>query len=508
MKGLAAAALAAGLLASSSAAIQLTERESPNVVGLDITRRAVENPVKRDALRRRQSKTVTETLTNEATLYYANVSIGTPAQELSLHIDTGSSDLWANVASSEICTFRGDPCSSAGTYNANSSSTYKYVNSDFSVSYVDGSGAAGDYATDAVSIGGQSITDLQFGIGYDSTTPQGILGIGYTADEAQVNTARLKSYANLPQAMANAGLIRSNAYSLWLNDLDASTGSILFGGVDTAKYTGQLQTIPIQKVFDQYAEFIITLTGVDLVNNGNNQSMTTDLPTAVILDSGSSLAYLPDDLTSAIYSAFEVEYDQSQGAGVCSCSLADENITLDFTFTSPTISIPINELVINPNAGSTTNDPSGTGDRENPNNQNSGQNGGNGGSQCIFGIAPAEGSTAVLGDTFLRSAYVVYDLANNEISLAQTDFNATDSNVSEIGTGTASVPDATPVSSAVQAAVSETGGARIGAVSGTGGSPFATGTSTSGAAVPKQVSYGGLALAAGVAAAFTCTWTV
>lgn len=312
MKGLAAAALAAGLLASSSAAIQLTERESPNVVGLDITRRAVENPVKRDALRRRQSKTVTETLTNEATLYYANVSIGTPAQELSLHIDTGSSDLWANVASSEICTFRGDPCSSAGTYNANSSSTYKYVNSDFSVSYVDGSGAAGDYATDAVSIGGQSITDLQFGIGYDSTTPQGILGIGYTADEAQVNTARLKSYANLPQAMANAGLIRSNAYSLWLNDLDASTGSILFGGVDTAKYTGQLQTIPIQKVFDQYAEFIITLTGVDLVNNGNNQSMTTDLPTAVILDSGSSLAYLPNDLTSAIYSAFEVEYDQSQ----------------------------------------------------------------------------------------------------------------------------------------------------------------------------------------------------
>ena len=503
MKGIAAAALAAGLLASSSAAIQLAERESPNVVGLDIMRRAVENPVKRDALRRRQSKTVTETLTNEATLYYANVSIGTPAQDLSLHIDTGSSDLWTNVASSEICAYRGDPCSSAGTYNANSSSTYKFVNSDFNVSYADGSGAAGDYATDTVSIGGQSITSLQFGIGYNSTTPQGILGIGYTADEAQVNTARLKSYANLPQTMANAGLIQSNAYSLWLNDLDASTGSILFGGVDTAKYTGQLQTVPIQKEFDQYAEFIITLTAVDLLNNGNNQSMTTDLPTAVVLDSGSSLAYLPNDLTSAIFFALKVEYDQSQGAGVCSCSLANENITLDFTFTSPTISIPINELVINPNAGSNTNDPSGTGGRENPNNQNSAQNGGNDGSQCIFGIAPAEGSTAVLGDTFLRSAYVVYDLANNEISLAQTDFNATDSNVSEIGTGTASVPDATPVSGAVQAAVSETGGARIGAVSGTGGSPFATGTSTSGA-VPKQVSYGGLAMAGGVAAAFAC----
>ena len=503
MKNLVVTVLTAGLLASASAAIQLTERQLPSVVGLDITRRAIQNPAERDALRRRQSKTVTETLTNEATLYYANVSIGTPAQDLSLHIDTGSSDLWANVASSPICTYRGKPCSSAGTYGANSSSTYKFVNSDFNVSYVDGSAAAGDYATDTVSIGGQLIADLQFGIGYDSTIPQGILGIGYTANEAQVNTAGLKSYANLPQAMANAGLIQSNAYSLWLNDLDAGTGSILFGGVDTAKYTGQLQTIPIQKIFNQYAQFIITLTGVDLVNNGNKQSMTTDLPTAVILDSGSSLAYLPNHLTSAIFSALKVQYDQSLGAGVCDCSLANQNMTLDFTFTSPTISIPMNELVINPNAGSVTNNPSGTGNRGSQNIQNSGQNAGNAGSQCIFGIAPAEGSAAVLGDTFLRSAYVVYDLANNEISLAQTNFNATDSKVLEIGTGTASVPDATLVSSAVQAAVSASGGARIGAITGTSGSPFATGTSTS-SAISKRVSYGGLVLAAGITAALVC----
>jgi hypothetical protein len=56
-----------------------------------------------------------------------------------------------------------------------------------------------------------------------------------------------------------------------------------------------------------------------------------------------------------------------------------------------------------------------------------------------------------LGDTFLRSAYVVYDLANNEISLAQTNFNATGTNVVEIGTGTGSVPDATTVANPVAA---------------------------------------------------------
>ena len=501
MKSLTATALAAGLWASGSAALHLIERDTPDVVGLDITRRHISQPAKRDALRRRQSQTVTETLDNYETLYLANVSIGTPPQDFSLHIDTGSSDLWVNTPNSQLCTQRADLCM-LGTYDANSSSTYKYVNGLFNVSYVDGSGADGDYATDTVSIGGKSITDLQFGIGYDSGSPEGILGIGYTADEAQSDTARQKTYPNLPQAMANAGLIQSNAYSLWLNDLDANTGSILFGGVDTAKYTGSLQSVPIEKEFDQYAEILITLTDLALKDGTTNQNLTTDLPTVVILDSGSSLTYLPNDLTTAIYSALKVQYNPAQGSGYCSCGLANENITIDFTFSSATISVGIDELVLETSQDTDE-------DRQDPNDDgdddgDSGDSGNNGGSlDCVFGIAPALGDTPVLGDTFLRSAYVVYDLANNEISLAQTDFNATDSNVKEIGTGTSSVPDATPVANAVTAAVSQTGGARI-AVSGTGGSsPFATSTSKAqSGAVARSVSYGGFTLTAVLVAAF------
>ena len=63
MRVLTFTALVAGFLASSSAAVQLFQREaSPAVVRLATHRKAVENPVKRDALRRRQ--TVTETLDN------------------------------------------------------------------------------------------------------------------------------------------------------------------------------------------------------------------------------------------------------------------------------------------------------------------------------------------------------------------------------------------------------------------------------------------------------------
>lgn len=493
MKGLAIPTFATGL-SVAALALEFVQRDTPNVVGLETHRKAVSNPVKRDAIHRRG--TVTQSLDNEATLYFANVTLGTPAQELRLHIDTGSSDLWANSQSSEICNLRRDPCSESGNYNANSSSTYKFVSNDFNVSYVDGSGASGDYATDMLSIGGKILRGLQFGIGYASTSPQGVLGIGYTANEAQVNRANQKSYPNLPQAMADAGLIQSNAYSLWLDDLDSSTGSILFGGVDTDKYHGQLQSLPIQKEFGQYSEFIITLSGMSLNINGRNTSLGTDLPTAVLLDSGSSLTYLPDKLVSAVYGALQLSYSERQGTAFADCGLANRNITLDFTFTSPTISVPIKELIIN--GESSVSD-----DRQESNSQNGGgpfdsDNGQD--SLCIFGIAPAEGSTAVLGDTFLRSAYVVYDLANNEISLAQTNFNSTQSRVSEIGAGIGSVPDATPVASAVQAAVSETEGARIAGVTGTitAAGSAATGKS---AASSIGVSFVALVMAGVIAAA-------
>ena len=80
---------------------------------------------------------------------------------------------------------------------------------------------------------------------------------------------------------------------------------------------------------------------------------------------------------------------------------------------------------------------------------------------CIFGIAPAGSGTSVLGDTFLRSAYVVYDITNNEISIAQTKFNATASSVQEIGTGAEGVPNADDVSNPVTATAGAGGGGRI-----------------------------------------------
>ena len=83
-----------------------------------------------------------------------------------------------------ICISRNSETS--GTYDANSSSTYQYINSDFNISYVDGSGSTGDYVSDTLSFGGITLKEQQFGIGYVSSSTEGILGIGYPVNEVAV----------------------------------------------------------------------------------------------------------------------------------------------------------------------------------------------------------------------------------------------------------------------------------------------------------------------------------
>ena len=85
---------------------------------------------------------------------------------------------------------------------------------------MDGDYAWGDWGTDIMEMGdGTRIAGVQFGIGQQATSDEGILGIGLPTNEADTARYGQEPYKNLPQLMADQGLIESNAYSLWLNDL-------------------------------------------------------------------------------------------------------------------------------------------------------------------------------------------------------------------------------------------------------------------------------------------------
>ncbi|KAK0624615.1 mitochondrial elongation factor g 1-like protein [Bombardia bombarda] len=433
-----------GLVLSSLLAGAAQAQAGNGVVQWSIQKR--QPPVDVRRLGKRAS-TYEEVVTNEQTKggYFATCRLGTPAQDLTLQLDTGSSDIWVPDSSAKICraTTSGGGCT-LGAFDPSDSSTFNVtLPNEFDISYVDGSSSKGDYFTDVFEIGGATLQNMTMGLGSTTDIPYGLVGVGYAVNEAIVgNTGNISTaYANLPLHMMREGLINTNAYSLWLNDLDANEGSILFGGIDTEKYKGDLSKIQIyQTQRGIYSSFRVAMTSLQAVSPSGSDTLTSnDFPIPVVLDSGTTLSYLPQDLAQQVWKEVGAVYSPQFGLAVIPCYMATSKGSFSFGFAGPDgprISVSMDELVLDLTNGSPPVFKSGEYKGEDA---------------CEFGIQNFTQAPYLLGDTFLRSSYVVYDLVNNEIGIAPTEFNSTKSNIVAFASAGAQIPSATVVPNQSQA---------------------------------------------------------
>ena len=381
------------------------------------------------------------------------MTVGTPGQPFSVQLDTGSSDIWIPSADSNVCVEDEQACQALGQYDASASSSGVEVDPNgFQIQYEDNSAVEGDYINETLSIGNTVIKDMRMGLATQATRPFGIMGIGYDADESIAATNPNAIYPNVIAQLKAQGFISTLAYSLWLNDLstysqlkdwtladnrvDSLTGSILFGGVDTAKYKGDLIVLPVQPTNGSYTDFTVALSSVSVLDcSGAVQFSQTNLALPVILDSGTTDAYLPDSVLNPILGGVGVINDREYGP-IVPCDVANSPATLSFVFGGsggPTISVGIGEFV--------------TPVYNEEGYQPSFRDGA--GPICSWGLMSSGTGPILFGDAFLRSAYVVYDLTNNQIGMAQTVFNTTDTHVVEISGS--SIPGASTTASAVLA---------------------------------------------------------
>ncbi|POS79998.1 acid protease [Diaporthe helianthi] len=428
MKACAEPALLALLLAVTASAKVVRIPVARNSPGATVSRRHHPRLTPRASF--------TESLVNNITGggYYASVSVGTPGQDIDMILDTGSSDAFIVAAGADLCQsprlqlIYQTQCGQ--TFDPSRSSTFDVVVPDgFQIQYLDGSTASGDYITDHFEIGDTVIESLQMGLANQTASGTGVLGIGYTANEAAETL-----YPNLVDQMVAQDFIPTKAYSLYLNDYQSSTGSILFGGVDTEKFIGGLTVIPVLRdaQTQDFTSFTVGMTAISYAfpNGTTGDASLQGGSLDAILDSGTTLSYFPDSVATPLFEAlgaFTYSSLGSVGLTMVECSLATSGLELTFRFNdSVSIVVPADEVVIDAFGPIEGNIPP-----EIPLEQ-----------PCLFGIQnsgdslPSEGARqidfALLGDTFLRSAYVVYDLDNNEIAMAQANLNSTDTNVQEL----------------------------------------------------------------------------
>jgi hypothetical protein len=181
-----------------------------------------------------------------------------------------------------------------------------------------------------------------------------------------------------------------------------------------------------------YSHFTVALTLLTATSSSGRDVLSSRVfPIPVVLDSGTTLSYLPTDIAMQVWTEVGASYEPHSGIAFLPCSRANSTGYFSFGFAGPSgpmIKVTMDELVLDLTQG---NPPLFT---QGPN---------KGLAACSFGIQNSSSGPFLLGDTFLRSSYVVYDLANNEIGIAPTDFNSTTSNIREFPSQGATIPQAT-----------------------------------------------------------------
>lgn len=336
-----------------------------------------------------------------------------------------------------------------GSYDQKASSSFvQLTNGGFNISYDQpGDFDSGFYFNDTVTFGNNvKVPNITIGLATYAFDNTGLMGVGMRSLESAVQSGESQDgYSTVVDSLVSAGLIQRAAFSLWLNDLDASSGSILFGGVDTDKYTGNLVGLPIQidSAAGIYDRYLVTLTSVSISDDAGTRLLSDpSLSVAALLDSGTTSTILPDDVAKAVWGGLGALV-AGPNQQLVPCNLKNTNASLIFGFGGqggPSISVPLSQMINN--AGIT---PGAVFD--------------NGEAICsIFAdsVANDPSGSIILGDSFLRSAYVVYDLENNEIAIGQTVFNATSSNIKAIPSGTG-LPGVSSVATAVAPTTAITG---------------------------------------------------
>lgn len=355
---------------------------SGGVVSLDVNKVTVthhESLAKRATTGR--SPTVLDIISNQRFYYTTDVLIGTPAQKQNLLLDTGSADTWVFGTGNNA-------------FDSTKSSTYHSNGTNWNIQYGIGT-ASGNWGTDKFKIGGAEVNSLSIGTATRAQqVNQGIIGLG--RKQAEVTNKQGSTYENLPLRMKSEGIISTAAYSMYLNDINAQSGTILFGGVDHSKYAGNLVTLPISHP----RHLGVTLNGIYM--DGREKGNNLQKPNTAVLDSGTSLTYVPHDTLISIQGALNANPSFSIGERYyCDCNIT-ENLVLDFGATKIPVPAynflwPIENFVSGQTAA--TNFP-----------QNS----------CYLGIesSSADQDFILLGDNILRGLYIVYDVEHDTISLA------------------------------------------------------------------------------------------
>ncbi|KAK0428994.1 hypothetical protein QR680_011126 [Steinernema hermaphroditum] len=282
-------------------------------------------------------------------LYVANITIGTPGQNFSVVLDTGSSFLWvpdaqcgtqecetfcgvagddvcAQICEAPCCSGQGSytdpksPCAKKHRFVSGSSSTYKYDGQLWDIMYGTGS-AKGYLAKDTVSFGdsGLVVPKSVFGQAsaidkYFKNSPiDGILGLSMESQSVK---------NNIPPVVhaIKQGLLDEPVFTVYLErkgDAENVEGGVFtWGGIDTQNCESKIDYFPLTSK----STWNFHVEGVSLGNYSSTKGYDG------LSDTGSGAIFAPKDAVDGIAKALKAAPVGNNHVLPC-----DTDVDLDFT---------------------------------------------------------------------------------------------------------------------------------------------------------------------------------
>ncbi|ORZ15150.1 aspartic peptidase domain-containing protein [Absidia repens] len=297
-----------------------------------------------------------------------------------MNLDTGSADIW----------FPSEPCPTCvghKLFHPTDSSTFTPINQTWALRYGDGSSVSGVTAKDAVHVGNATQPDQIIGLANYVTTDfandkfmDGIFGLAWPS------LSYTGQKTTIVESLYAAGEIDEPIVGVFLGRVrDAQgKGEAVFGGVNPDHFTGEIRYIPVtEKKYWQ-----VSFGGIDI----DGSSILTLNTSQAIIDTGTTLTVLPPTLAQAFHASIPgAQYSKMYGWRVpCHPST---NATITFILGGEKFPVPLADMV---RERSSSDDPS----------------------LCFSGVVQANSPLVIMGDTFLRNYYSVYDYKNARVGFA------------------------------------------------------------------------------------------
>ncbi|XP_047256346.1 aspartic proteinase 36 isoform X2 [Capsicum annuum] len=261
----------------------------------------------------------------DAALYYTKLTIGTPSKDYHVQVDTGSDILWVNCAGCARCPSKSSLGIDLMLYDLKASATGKTVSCDqdfctamfnapysecrvgsaceYQVTYGDGSSTSGYFVKDYIHFD-QVSGDLQ------TTSINGSIAFGCSSSQSgELGSSTQAVDGIIGFGQANSSLISQLAVSgkvkkVFSHCLDGSNGGGIFA-------IGQVVQPKVKStpLVPNEPHYNVVMKGIEV--NGEPLNIPTTIFDAgsnrgTIIDSGTTLAYLPNKVYNALMSKLMV----------------------------------------------------------------------------------------------------------------------------------------------------------------------------------------------------------